>query len=145
MCGVVLAGGVYLMRTPHAQVIPQGSYKTKEVVLGNTRYVLDIADTAPLREQGLSYRTSLAPQTGMLFVFNSPGVLKFWMKDMNFPLDIIWLDADKKIVHIEYGLSPSTYPRSFGPEIPTQYVIELRSGDVERNGVRIGDKINFDL
>lgn len=142
-CGVLLAGGLYVTRMKPAHVTSKISYATKEVMLGNTHHTLEVADTDFLRERGLSYRASLAPQTGMLFVFDAPGNLKFWMKDMNFPLDIIWLDADKKVVHIEQSVSPSTYPQSFGPEIPTQYVIELNAGEAKALGLSRGDTVRF--
>ncbi len=140
-CVIVCIGVLYGIRTSHTVSVV--SYNTKEVMLGNTVYTLEIADTDLLREKGLSYRPSLDARTGMLFVFTVPSRLKFWMKDMNFPLDIIWLDADKKIVHIEHSLSPATYPQSFGPETPTQYVIEIPAGDTIKRGLVIGDMMSF--
>lgn len=142
-CGVLLAGGLYATRMKPIPVTSKISYATREVILGNTRYTLEVADTDFLRERGLSYRTSLAPQTGMLFIFDTPRISKFWMKDMNFPIDIIWLDADKKVVHIEHSVSPSTYPQSFGPETPTQYVIEIPAGEAQNIGLSKGDIAGF--
>lgn len=142
-CGVLLALGFYVVRTKPVDVASQVSYEKKEVVLGSTLYTLEVADTDFLRERGLSYRTSLAPQTGMLFVFDVPQTLRFWMKDMNFPIDIIWLDQNKKVVHIEHSLSPSTYPDSFGPETPTQYVIEIPAGEAKGTGLSKGDGVSF--
>ena len=139
----VLVLGFYYVRTKPAPVVSEISYNTKEVVLGNTQYALEVADTSVLRERGLSYRQSLAPQTGMLFVFDTPGMYYFWMKDMNFPIDIIWLDENKKVVHIEHSLSPSTYPESFGPDIPTQYVIEILSRSLEYTDLVLGDRVHF--
>ena len=141
VCLIVCIGALYGMSTSHTVSVV--SYNTKEVLLGNTLYTLEIADTDLLREKGLSYRPSLDTHTGMLFVFTVPGTLKFWMKDMNFPIDMIWLDADKKVVHIEHSLSPSTYPQSFGPEIPTQYVIEIPAGEAAKVGLTVGDIVSF--
>lgn len=142
MCCVGICIGImYVMSTSHTVSIV--SYDTKQVVLGNTPYTLEVADTDLLREKGLSYRPSLDRQTGMLFVFTVPGVVRFWMKDMNFPIDIIWLDTDKKVVHVEHSLLPSTYPMSFGPEIPTQYVIEIPAGDAVKAGLTVGDTVSF--
>ncbi len=148
--GLLIAGGIYVFsvseRTESAKVSPEeiiGVYEKKEVKLGDELFVLEIADTFALQERGLSYRQSLAPQTGMLFVFDDPGVHYFWMKDMNFSIDIIWLDADKKVVHIEHSLSPSTYPNSFGPETPTQYVIEIPAGEAKSSGLSKGDVVSF--
>ena len=124
-------------------VAPEISYAKKEVMLGNTLFTLEVADTFALHERGLSYRQSLAPQTGMLFVFDTPGMYYFWMKDMNFPIDIIWLDQNKKVVHIEHSLSPSTYPDSFGPDTPTQYVIEIPAGEAKDVGLSKGGVVSF--
>jgi uncharacterized membrane protein (UPF0127 family) len=77
----------------------------------------------------------------MLFVFASPDVYQFWMKDMNFPIDIIWLDANKKVVLIEHDVAPSTYPDSYGPETLTQYVIEIPAGEAKRAGLKVGDTV----
>lgn len=151
LCGVLIAGGLYFFRRPDtAENTPVAfpteteiTYKKKEVVFKNTQYVLDVADSATLRENGLSYRTSLAPGTGMLFVFDAPGILGFWMKDMNFPIDIIWLDQNKKIVHIEHSVATSTYPKSFGPETLAQYVIEIPAGEVKKVGLVLGDTVIF--
>ncbi|MHB1316976.1 MAG: DUF192 domain-containing protein [Minisyncoccota bacterium] len=141
LCLVLVLGSLYFFSP--TKKVEQISYEKKQVVLGNTEYKLDIADTISLRERGLSYRKNLALNTGMLFVFDTPGVLKFWMKDMNFPIDIIWFDKDKKVVHIEHSLSPETYPNVYGPTIPTQYVIEIPVGDVEKIGLKVGDIISL--
>lgn len=119
------------------------SDKQREVVMGSEVFLLDIADTEALREKGLSYREALSPNTGMLFIFDTSDTHKFWMKGMNFPIDIIWLDQDKKVVYIEHSLSPVTYPKAFGPSTPTQYVIEIPAGDAGRLGLILGDIINF--
>ncbi len=150
-CGLLIAGGLYFFRrsavTGNIVVTPPTetaiTYQKKEVMLGDFSFTLEIADTPLLQERGLSYRAGLAPNTGMLFAFDTPRVLKFWMKDMNFPIDIIWLDQNKKVVHIEHSLSPSTYPDSFGPETPTQYVIEIPAGGAKRAGVVVGNGVSF--
>lgn len=121
------------------------SYTKKDVTIGNSLFTLEIANTPVLRERGLSYRESLAQNTGMLFVFDTPSLHYFWMKDMNFPIDVIWLDQDKKVVHIEHSLSPSTYPKSFGPHTNTQYVIELSAGEAKRSGLTLGNTVKFDF
>lgn len=118
-------------------------YKKKEVRLGKSTFTLEIANTEALQERGLSYRTSLAPNTGMIFVFNTPALYYFWMKDMNFPIDIIWLDKDKKVVHIEHSLAPHTYPKSYGPDTSTQYVIEISAGETDKIGLSLGGTIGF--
>ena len=143
VCGVLLAGGLYVARAKPTQVTPEISYAKKEVTLGNTRYILEVADTDFLRERGLSYRTSLAPQTGMLFVFDTPRVSRFWMKDMNFPIDIIWLSEDLKVVYIKKDARPEFFPETYEPKENAKYVLEVVSGFSGKNNLKEGDKVKF--
>src|SRR3989304_6446445 len=70
-----------------------------QVVIAGTTINVEIAQTEAEREQGLSGHKPLADDEGMLFIFDKPGYHGFWMKDMLFSIDIIWISADKKIVH----------------------------------------------
>ena len=127
----------------HVKNIDSIVYAKKIVHIGGSNVTLDVADTDKLRERGLSYRKMIDQNTGMLFVFERSGIYKFWMKDMNIPIDIVWLDSNKKIVHIEHSLSPDTYPQAFGPDINTQWVIELPAGAVKQEDVSVGDILSF--
>ena len=89
--------------------------------------------------KGLSGRKSLAENTGMLFEFEQPALHGIWMKDMNFSLDIIWLDSEGKITFIEEAVSPDTYPKVFRPFIPSNYVLETNTGFVEAHSLQPGD------
>lgn len=118
-------------------------YKKIDITIGNSVFKAEIADTPALLEQGLSGRASIDEDYAMLFVFPTPGQHKFWMKDMNFPIDIIWLNKYKKIVHIEKNLSPNTYPRAFGPDTDTVYVLEIKSGKADQLDLLINQEIIF--
>lgn len=102
---------------------------------------LETVSTPDLRRQGLSGRNAMPITEGMLFVFEQPNNLCFWMKDMSFGLDMIWLDASKEIVKIDRNVDPETYPRTFCPSVLTQYVIELNKGMAEAIDLRVGDHI----
>jgi len=104
---------------------------------------LTIASTSAEQELGLGDRAALASTSGMLFVFDSPDNYGFWMKDMQFPLDIIWLDQNFKIIHIERGLLPSTYPEVFFPGSPTKYVIEVNAGFANANSLSVGQTMQI--
>ena len=110
--------------------------------MGQQRTLL-VAQTAQQLETGLGGRASLPLNEGMLFVFNTPAIQCFWMKDMHFPLDIIWLDASKYVVYILPDVSPDTYPQSFCPPSLAQYVIELNSGQVKALGIINGNRLEF--
>ncbi|MDB5176652.1 MAG: hypothetical protein JWN75_320 [Candidatus Saccharibacteria bacterium] len=113
--------------------------------LKNQTYQLTIARTEADREQGLSDTESLPADHAMLFVFptiSKPGI---WMKDMNYPIDIVWLDTDKKVVYTVVGAQPSSYPKIFQTDKDSRYVIELPAGTIEKTGIHRGDKADFDV
>ncbi|HWA32223.1 MAG TPA: DUF192 domain-containing protein [Candidatus Paceibacterota bacterium] len=104
---------------------------------------VDLALDQSTQERGLSGRDGLSPDQGMLFVFNSPAKYGFWMKDMNFPIDIIWLSADKRVVYIEKSAEPASYPEIFTPPEDALYVLEVISGFSEKNNLSAGDQAEF--
>lgn len=103
-----------------------------------------VADTDKTRELGLSHTASLGKKEGMLFVFPQVGVYSFWMKDMNFPIDIIWVDENLKIVDRSLFVSPSSYPKTFIPQSPVKYVLELPTGVSNDYGFIVGSFISID-
>lgn len=106
---------------------------------------LIVADTDETRTRGLSGKRSLPRDSAMLFVFPELGEHGIWMKDMNFSIDIIWLDQEKKIVHIEERISPETYPEIFYSKKKAMYVIETIAGFVAKNGLKIGQILEISL
>ena len=112
--------------------------------MGEHPYLVDVSDSEPLRELGLSFRKDLGTDEGMIFVFEKPGMYPFWMKDMNFPIDILWLDEGGTINFIAREASLASYPHVFAPNAPGRFVLEVPAGSVEKENVQIGDKIIFD-
>lgn len=105
-----------------------------------------MADTPAKQALGLGQRDNMMPRAGMVFPYAKPTTdLCFWMKDMRFSIDIIWLDAHKQITLIEPSLSPATYPQSYCPSKPSQYVVELNAGVAHNLGLRQGQKLDFIL
>jgi uncharacterized protein len=102
-----------------------------------------VADTEALRELGLGQRATLPEDSGMLFVFDHADTYGFWMKDMEFPLDIIWLDQDFRVIHIERDLSPETYPKIFTPTAKASFVLEVNAGIAEKNNYTEGKTLDF--
>jgi uncharacterized membrane protein (UPF0127 family) len=124
--------GYYFSRTAH----------TIELTLGNAVLTAWVADTAHLREVGLGGKTHLAENQAMLFVFDTDGLYSFWMKDMQIPIDIAWLDADKRVVYLLANVSPDTYertpPQVFTPPVAARYVVEMAAGNAAKLGLGIG-------
>lgn len=106
---------------------------------GDMRF--EVVDTPEDRELGLSGRTEVDHGYGMLFVFEEPGTPGFWMKDMQVPIDIIWLSDDGTILGIEGNVSPSTYPSVFYAPSPLRLVLETRAGYAKDAGWSVGDRI----
>ncbi|MBI4160668.1 MAG: DUF192 domain-containing protein [Candidatus Yanofskybacteria bacterium] len=113
------------------------------VKLGNRTIRAEVADTPEKRARGLSARDELADDEGMLFVFNEPGYHGFWMKEMRFPIDIIWADFSGRIVDIATGVMPETYPQVFKPREQAKYVLELNAGFAADNMIKIGGTMEF--
>jgi uncharacterized membrane protein (UPF0127 family) len=99
------------------------------------------------REQriGLSSFSSIKENEAMLFIFKKNKNHVFWMKDMNFPIDIVWLDSNKKIIFIKEHALPSDYPDVYDPRMPSRYVFEFHDGFVRKNNLEIGSYIDFNL
>jgi len=113
--------------------------------LGNQTFLAEIAKTEKERERGLSGKNSLPEDFGMLFVFNKPDKYLFWMKEMNFPIDIIWLNENKKIVDITTNLATSTYPNTVTSQTSALYVFEINAGLADKYNFKIGDSLDFKI
>ncbi len=118
------------------------NYKSK-VIIDNNVFTVDIAETSYLMQRGLSGRSSLSPNEGMFFVFQNPGHYGFWMKDMNFPIDIVWIDENLKIIGFQKKLSPETYPNVFYPDKNVLFVLEISTGRADEVGMRVGDSVKW--
>ncbi len=119
------------------------------VRIGGEVYQVDLAVLPEERRQGLSGREPLAPDEGMLFVFEEEQPLHFWMKDMRFPLDIIWIDAQCRMVGVAAdvptpppGAGSDEIPRAQSPS-PARFVLEVNAGEAARRGLSAGDAVEF--
>lgn len=105
--------------------------------------IAEVADTKSSRELGLSGRPSIKSDEGLLFVFDVPGRYGFWMKDMLFPLDILWVNENGIVVEVERGATPDSYPKIFMNASPASYVLEVNAGKAEEEGLYIGSKVKI--
>ena len=114
------------------------------VKINDATFVVDLAVTSIEKEKGLSYRKTLAPKHGMLFVYDHKELYPFWMKGMNFPLDFIWLDGNK-IVDITKNVQPADglNMHVVKPLLPVDKILELNAGEVEAYNIQIGDTVLF--
>lgn len=112
------------------------------IKIGSKTYKLEQVNTPEEQRLGLSNRTLLGSDSGMVFVFSSSQDQCIWMKDMRFSLDILWLDMTGKIIALEKNVNPASYPRQYCHG-PTKYVIELNAGEVESANIDIGQNVKL--
>ncbi len=120
-----------------------GRYEDGKLVINGQSHQLEIAKDSAAQQKGLSGRRCMKAHHAMLFPFTETGTHCFWMKDMRFPIDIIWLNEAKEVVHIEHNVSPDSYPNSFCPDEAARYVLELKAVQAKRLGIEPGTAVNF--
>lgn len=124
------------------------NYKKTTISINGIYVTMAIASIDEQRIRGLSGIEKMNENEGMLFLFDKPSKQGFWMNKMNFPIDIIWLDSNNKVVHIEKQLEPCKLFLAcpvYNPEVDTLYVIELRSGFADDHSIKNDMIINFDV
>lgn len=115
------------------------------VINGEHGLEAEVAVAGEDKARGLSGRKCLDSGRAMLFVYDEEATYCFWMKDMKFPIDIVWLDGDKKVVKIEAEASPKSYPATYCNEEPARYVLEVNAGHAAEFGWQIGTELNFSI
>lgn len=129
------------------QTVPETTLAVYEPLtgwsFGSTTVEASLATTSSARERGLSGTTVLPTSVVKLFVFPSSAAWSFWMKDMQYSIDIIWVSENGNVVHIEESVAPATYPKTFSPPVPAQIVIETVPGLAAASGVEVGSMLDI--
>lgn len=129
----------------------KSSYQQTNVTVNGIKLVADVAETNEQRSKGLTVKDALNENEAMLFVFETSQKYPFWMPpEMKFPIDIIWLDSNKTVVHIEANLqpcdiSPPVSCPNYVPKEKAQYVLETVAGFAQRYNVTDGTQVEFNL
>jgi uncharacterized membrane protein (UPF0127 family) len=107
----------------------------------------ELAITPEEKERGLMFRETMEFDQGMLFIFDEEGSYSFWMKNMVIPLDFIWLDKDRRIVHMEQNVPPCKQEPcpTYSSKIPALFFLELKAGSIEQRQLKIFDRLDFVL
>lgn len=124
------------------------SGKIVDVKVNTLEVKATLASTQKDRQKGLSGRDSLPFEEGMLFVFDSDGNYKIWMKDMEFAIDVIWVDKDKKVVSVASEISPEPGKDDdeltvYEPAGESRYILEMNAGLAEAHDIQPGDAVVF--
>ncbi len=110
----------------------------------NGSVAVEVMNTSEQRAKGLSGRDSLKDSEGMLFVFDETSTENcFWMRDMKFSIDMVWLSEDKEVVTVKSDVSASTYPDTFCPDTPAKYGLEVRAGRAGQLGIATNTVLRF--
>ncbi len=113
-----------------------------KIKINDVEFFVEVVDDDLERARGLGGRDGLCEGCGMLFVFDEVGQYGFWMKDMKFDIDILWI-KNGEIVYIEKGVSHETPKVVYNPDVGSDMVLEVDSGAIEEFGIEVGDKIEF--
>jgi uncharacterized membrane protein (UPF0127 family) len=144
--------GVFSDATIHTEsVSPTPKIQSLEslVKFGEESFAVELALTADQRAMGLSGRTMLVAGAGMLFVYRVDGRYPFWMKDMLFPLDLVWIGSGCNVVDITHDVPPpdsdhdSTHLPFYLPVEAVRYVLEINAGAAESHGIQIGSPVVY--
>ena len=124
-------------------------FSSQEVVLPNGKAIRVEVMSRPIdMARGMMFRDTLPPNHGMLFIHGGMGGHSYWMYNVRIPLDIIWIDANRRVVEISANTPPclaksaKTCP-SYGGNEAAMYVLELNGGAAAKNGVKVGSVLQF--
>ena len=132
--------------TPSATPDPlDAGLATVEVEVGGARFTAVVVDTPVPRARGLSGREALAPSRAMWFDMGLAAPATFWMRGMRFPIDIVWVDAGLRVVHVTHeapvppeGASQAALPRYTPGDVDVRYVLEINAGLARELGIEPG-------
>lgn len=147
LAAVVLLGAFLSPHPVAAQDIldlesyPRGAV-TVQTDRGPHRFDVWIADTPERQRQGLMYVRDLPATQGMLFVNDPPRVSSFWMKNTFIPLDILFFDAQGRLLAVFANTTPLSL-EPIGPNRPVRWILELRGGESTRRGITVGDRLQI--
>jgi len=121
------------------------AFRSPVVSINDTKVFITRAITEHDRRLGLGDYEKLEENHGMLFEFEKTDYYGIWMKDVEFPIDVIWLDENRIVIDIEENMKPKSYPTVFKPEKPALYVLEVPAGFAADNEIERGQSAKFNF
>jgi uncharacterized membrane protein (UPF0127 family) len=145
-----IIGIVGMMSIPKDVKLEQAEFPMGVIKIDDVTLQVQIADTKPLQTRGLMFQEKMPYDQGMLFVFEGEDARSMWMLNMQFALDLLWLDSDGNVVHIEKDAQPcksalETMACTFtnGNGKPAKYVLEVTSGFVDMFNITENSKLQI--
>ena len=144
LAALVAVSVLFLAPLGRAQQQPLVTFKHDELTItgagGAHKFQIELATDNAQREQGLMYRQTMAPDAGMLFVYDRSQPVAMWMENTYIPLDMLFIAADGHIVNIRQRAVPHSQ-ENIGSAGPVKAVLELNGGTVSRLDIKVGDKV----
>jgi len=142
--GIVIGGLVLILVALVASYMVRNFQPSSELRVGSGVFSVQLATTDADRLRGLSGVDHLDANKGLLMIFDTEEQWGIWMKDMKIPLDIIWMNNDKKVIYIVTDASPDLgTSKTFKPNDSARYVLEVPAGTVKTAGIKIGNDATF--
>ena len=147
---VIVAAGIWFLFFSGEQTQPLPEQEQTETVISpssnfvtinGARLKVEVVRNPQESARGLGGRDSLDENKGMLFVLDEPTFPGFWMKDMRFALDFIWIDEEGKVVGITENVAPETYPEIFTSSVPVLHMLEVNAGWAQDHNISVGDAV----
>lgn len=140
---ILVALAIFLVPRVVVQIDGMDDVRSSTVTIGSAIFLVDVADDSEARARGLSGREALARDEGLLFVFETPQKHLFWMKEMLFSIDIIWIGEDMKVRYVKENATPESFPEIFVPDSTALYALEVSEGVVAEKKIKVGDNVVF--
>ncbi|NCN52538.1 DUF192 domain-containing protein [Candidatus Parcubacteria bacterium] len=138
---IVLLAILFIGRAAEAPQSENSPFLTLQV--GDASLSVEVVTSASDLQKGLGGRTSIGDADGMLFVFPKENYYGFWMEDMQFAIDIIWITGEGSVVYIADNVTPESYPHVYKPASPALYVLEVPAGDAARFNIATATDITI--
>jgi uncharacterized protein len=134
----IFAFAVLLTCFPALTTAATGKPSHAHILIAGHSFSVEIADTEAARERGLMFRTHLAADHGMLFVYPEAQIRNFWMKNTLIPLDILFFDARKRLINVSADTPPCKIADcpTYSSTAPARYVLELKAGTAARLNIK---------
>jgi uncharacterized protein len=128
-----------------AQLADSGAEERKTICFKDNYFLVDVAETKQQQKKGLMFVKSMPSNSGMLFIYEDEASRPFYMKNTYIPLDIIWMDQDKRVVFIKKNAERAHLDvyDTIQPQEKAMYVLELNAGSVDKIGLNTGDTLRF--
>lgn len=143
LSAVFMATGLVTLLSAKSPSCNEVYRNDRQVQVGSQTIEVQVARTPFDLHEGLGGRACIGKDRGMLFTFNNPGDYIIWMRNMHFPIDIIWINQDKEVVQVASNVFPFTYPEIFVNSKPASYILELKAGQVRSFGIKENTSLKF--